>query len=284
MGQAAHPRRLLKETGSLYFAYGSNLHMQQMAQRCPDSIFKGKATLTGYRWQINQRGVANVVASRNDVVEGLLYLVNIRDEKSLDRSEGVAKGFYQKHLLKVTLEPSTRYFNFASSDTAEQLVHLQSFEGQGNHVLETQSPFDATSQLPNRIEEPTARSQKVKALVYVSENYTADGSIREEYIPRMQRAVSDAVKLGVSQSFLEKYVFPFLHQQNAMPSSSASPGVRHRGSAVTKQKGAAEKTKKPHVEASYTSSDEICEQHPIHIKINKYHDLFLHESNTFLCY
>ena len=51
---------------SFYFAYGSNLHLAQMAQRCPGSKFVGKATLSGYEWQIYSRGVANVIKSGTD--------------------------------------------------------------------------------------------------------------------------------------------------------------------------------------------------------------------------
>ena len=91
------PDDLLKDR--LYFAYGSNLHVSQMAKRCPESTFVGKATLQGYRWQINQRGVANIVESDNIHVEGLLYSISKMDEKSLDRSESVSAGFYEKRKL-----------------------------------------------------------------------------------------------------------------------------------------------------------------------------------------
>ena len=32
-----------------YFAYGSNMHVAQIAERCPDSVFLGQATLQDYR-------------------------------------------------------------------------------------------------------------------------------------------------------------------------------------------------------------------------------------------
>ncbi|KAK5013992.1 hypothetical protein LTR60_003581 [Cryomyces antarcticus] len=47
---------------TLYFGYGSNLWLHQMARRCPDSTYKGIARLEGHRWIINKRGYANVVA------------------------------------------------------------------------------------------------------------------------------------------------------------------------------------------------------------------------------
>ncbi|TKA64306.1 hypothetical protein B0A49_08227 [Cryomyces minteri] len=47
---------------TLYFGYGSNLWLHQMARRCPDSTYKGIARLDGHRWIINKRGYANVVS------------------------------------------------------------------------------------------------------------------------------------------------------------------------------------------------------------------------------
>jgi hypothetical protein len=92
---------------TLYFAYGSNLHVAQMAERCPDSLFMGKATLPGFRWQINQRGVANVVeAGPRLCLEGLVYAVTAADRRALDRSEGVARQFYVPHMLTVEFSMS----------------------------------------------------------------------------------------------------------------------------------------------------------------------------------
>ncbi len=50
-----------KPGDNVYFAYGDNLHISQLAERCPSSIFIGKAVLDGFKWHINERGVANVV-------------------------------------------------------------------------------------------------------------------------------------------------------------------------------------------------------------------------------
>ena len=62
-----------------------------MAERCPGSTFIGKATLRGYKWQINQRHVANIVkvtedvssgpAGQADVVEGLVFSITDKDRR-----------------------------------------------------------------------------------------------------------------------------------------------------------------------------------------------------------
>jgi hypothetical protein len=72
-----------------------------MKKRCPGHEVVGKATLEDYRWIINKRGYANVVPSKNDVVEGVLSWLTEDDEIRLDMNEGVAKGSYRKEYLYV---------------------------------------------------------------------------------------------------------------------------------------------------------------------------------------
>ncbi|KAM0430026.1 hypothetical protein ACHAPT_006032 [Fusarium lateritium] len=218
-----------RQPDMLYFAYGSNLHLAQMAKRCPASIFKGTGTLSGYRWQINERGVANVVPADDSSVEGLVYLVNPRDVRALDRSEGVARGLYQKHLLTVALQPHRQYSEFTSARLAQVLaetpnpssqptgpplqsaaVKLEPNPGGGIHQDGLSS-----SGLPDQRQPQACRPQDVKALVYVSEGYVTDGSIRDEYIARMHNAVADASALGVSKSFIDKYIVPHLQPKDA---------------------------------------------------------------------
>ena len=86
----------------LYFAYGSNLWIDQMRRRCPQSTRVGKAILPGYRWIISARGYASIVASKEDEVQGVVYAVTLDDELSLDSYEGVASGSYVKRVLTVS--------------------------------------------------------------------------------------------------------------------------------------------------------------------------------------
>jgi gamma-glutamylcyclotransferase len=80
----------------LYFAYGSNMWDAQMAKRCPQSKKIGVARLRGYRWIVSVRGYANVVESKEDEVEGVLFEISQSDEDSLDRHEGISSGSYRK--------------------------------------------------------------------------------------------------------------------------------------------------------------------------------------------
>lgn len=86
-----------------YFAYGSNLWVAQMDDRCPGNRKIGGGFLRGYRWIINSHGYATIVAAAQEVVYGVVYTLTIEDERSLDEYEEVAAGLYLKCDCRVSL-------------------------------------------------------------------------------------------------------------------------------------------------------------------------------------
>jgi phage replication-related protein YjqB (UPF0714/DUF867 family)/gamma-glutamylcyclotransferase (GGCT)/AIG2-like uncharacterized protein YtfP len=72
-----------------YFAYGSNLSVAQMAQRCPGASDPQPATLADHDWLINERGVATVEPLEGSEVHGILWQLSEEDLATLDRAEGV---------------------------------------------------------------------------------------------------------------------------------------------------------------------------------------------------
>src|ERR1700733_15918751 len=84
----------------LYFAYGSNMLLEQITKRCPSAKFSGSATLQGYRLaftRISTRqwpgyGVADVVPEPSGCVWGALFEIANEDVPSLDKSEGYQPG------------------------------------------------------------------------------------------------------------------------------------------------------------------------------------------------
>jgi cation transport regulator ChaC len=86
-----------------YFAYGSNLSLSQMKARCPDSrrVEAMRVVLPGYRWFIYKGGHANVEQLLGYCVEGALYELSEKDEKSLDQREGVPNGTYERKFLEI---------------------------------------------------------------------------------------------------------------------------------------------------------------------------------------
>jgi hypothetical protein len=45
------------------------MHLKQMVKRCPSARYLGVANLPGYRWQINERGYANIVEASAETQE-----------------------------------------------------------------------------------------------------------------------------------------------------------------------------------------------------------------------
>ncbi len=88
----------------MYFAYGSNMCIRQMNERCPNNSKIGIAQLSGYRWIISTRGYANVVKSSNDDVWGVIYEISIQDEAKLDGYEGVSTKCYLKENLDILID------------------------------------------------------------------------------------------------------------------------------------------------------------------------------------
>lgn len=87
----------------LYFAYGSNLCVQQMARRCPDAVSPRLATLADHDWLINERGVATIEPFAGSQVHGVIWDVSDRDLATLDSAEGVPVR-YRRNRMTVDTE------------------------------------------------------------------------------------------------------------------------------------------------------------------------------------
>ena len=89
-----------EEETKLYFAYGSNLSLTQMSERCTDSIFKGIARLSRHRFTITTAGVANIIPSPSSTVFGSVYRIDKADEHMLNLYEGVPHS-YTREMMSV---------------------------------------------------------------------------------------------------------------------------------------------------------------------------------------
>lgn len=89
---------------TLYFAYGSNINLNQMAVRCPDAKVVESAVLEGYellfRGNGSSFGVATIAPKEGSQVQGLLWKITPYCEMSLDIYEGYPR-LYEKQ--EVTL-------------------------------------------------------------------------------------------------------------------------------------------------------------------------------------
>ena len=76
---------------TLYFAYGSNINLNQMAVRCPDAQVVESAVLEGYellfRGNAHGYGVATIHFKEGSQVHGLLWRLTPECEQNLDTYE-----------------------------------------------------------------------------------------------------------------------------------------------------------------------------------------------------
>jgi len=84
-----------------YFAYGSNMDLEQMYERCPhNNKLLGVSILEGWEFFINSRGVANIIMSENSNVYGIIFKITDRCLSCLDMHEGYPS-IYQRDELPV---------------------------------------------------------------------------------------------------------------------------------------------------------------------------------------
>ena len=87
-----------------YFAYGSNMNLEQMKYRCPAAEVVENVRLENYRLAFRGRapgnGVATVLPEKGSCVEGVLWKITEACEKNLDFYEGFPS-FYGKESIRV---------------------------------------------------------------------------------------------------------------------------------------------------------------------------------------
>ena len=83
-----------------YIAYGSNLSVEQMADRCPDAKIAGQAVLAG--WELLFRGCATIAPNPKKNTPVLVWEISERDEENLDLYEGYPN-YYRKEDLNIEL-------------------------------------------------------------------------------------------------------------------------------------------------------------------------------------
>ena len=92
----------------LYFAYGSNINLEQMAVRCPAAQVVGPAVLDGYEllFRGNRRGtgVATIEPLPGSQVHGLLWKLTPECERSLDVYEGYPRLYEKENITPAVLD------------------------------------------------------------------------------------------------------------------------------------------------------------------------------------
>ncbi|PQE12443.1 AIG2 family protein [Rutstroemia sp. NJR-2017a BVV2] len=198
MSQEQLSIRSNRRAQTVYFAYGSNLHLAQMAKRCPESRYLGIGKLRNYRWQINTRGFANVINSPGEEVWGLCFLLSREDERRLDRNEGVSTGAYEKSLIPIDVFPALAMIVGRRVREVDEYIYARAGSDEAS---------DQSSSISRAVSEYHYNNGNIlDALVYINRVITVEGNPREEYIARIRFGIDDALKLGISRSYFEKYV------------------------------------------------------------------------------
>jgi hypothetical protein len=219
---STHNNLTSSKTGTLYFAFGSNLSAVQMGLRLShsesSSIPVALARLDNYEWIICQRGYANVVPTDtektgsgtnnvtngvpsrisnaeapnqvDDVVYGILYNMVPEDESSLDKYEG--------HTDFRNPDPEP---NPDVNDRVRK-PYLQGYWDYNKHYL----PMSVMQWFrdPTNYGIDANASDTVRALCYVDEHRTEQGNINAEYIGRMNRGITEAMELGLPGEWVDR--------------------------------------------------------------------------------
>lgn len=89
----------MKQNRRYYLAYGSNLNVVQMKNRCPGAEVVGKTNLEG--WELLFKGgktgsYLTIEKAKDGIVPVAIWEVTSADEEQLDRYEGYPRFYYKK--------------------------------------------------------------------------------------------------------------------------------------------------------------------------------------------
>jgi hypothetical protein len=208
----------------LYFAYGSNLSPTQMRHRCtinPTHSAKplAIASLPHWRWHINEAGYANVLPPKGlrissqtspaadkipisgveDTVFGVLYEMDVGDERILDGYEGIDR---EADVVKP-----------GPGGIDVDIRPREQGEGDYNKWYVEAGVVRWLDEDARRVWGDGGSEEKVRVLVYVDEERVVVSKPNAEYIPRMNRAMREAEELGVSGEWLEDVLRRFIPKE-----------------------------------------------------------------------
>lgn len=96
--------------GKIYIAYGSNMNLKQMKNRCPKAKKIGISLLNGYKLLIPR--VATIAPIKDAFVPVVLWEITEACERALDIYEGYPR-LYRKEQVKVLTEKGVEVFGMA---------------------------------------------------------------------------------------------------------------------------------------------------------------------------
>ncbi len=94
-------------TDIYYFAYGSNINLDQMAYRCPNAEPQMAVTLDGYELLFRRGGFATIAPKEGGQVQGFIWKLTPQCVQALNGYEGYPR-FYDKQTVWVKSLSRTR--------------------------------------------------------------------------------------------------------------------------------------------------------------------------------
>lgn len=137
--------------GSLYFAYGANMNVDNMAYRCPNAIPLRGMLLKD--WELVFRGVADVVERRGATVNGALWLITPQCEASLDRFEGYPHLYIKRYFTMRVNGRNRTVMLYVMKEKSSLLAPVKSYfrtirKGYQDFGLNTKTLLDAHGKAP----------------------------------------------------------------------------------------------------------------------------------------
>jgi gamma-glutamylcyclotransferase len=178
-----------------YFAYGSNLWIEQMEKRCPHSILLGLGRLRGWHWIINERQYANVVKITMDdplplgsepEVWGSVWQLSEDDFDRLDEFEGASTGCYKRSVVEVDF--------WIRDDSSQMLLNRERKGGQKG-----------------------VQPRQMDAWLYFDPWRVNSSTPQYEYIHRMNSGILDAVSLGMPESYVNNVMRQYIPDMKIDP-------------------------------------------------------------------
>ena len=139
---------------SLYFGYGSNLHIAQMKRRCPDSVPMTAGCLP--EKVLSFSNVLTIEDHKDYSTLGAIYEVSLADERNLDRYEGFPTT-YSKRYTHMTLNgdrrevfyyvlnrpyrldtPTARYYEIVEDGYLDWCLDIKHLEASYKRALEAE--------------------------------------------------------------------------------------------------------------------------------------------------
>lgn len=191
-----------KYDGVLYFGYGSNLWQYQVARRCPKAKYVGIARLRHWKWQINERGYANVVEAPK-----------VPYQASLARWLGplmTAHDIEQGDLRQDNL----RTYGMVYELTPEDEKQMDRFEDVPNSYTKEEAIVEFWPRRAGDLGKVNLlrRGKRVKVVFYCDRNNTTDSpdNIFRAYSYKMNQGIVDALEEGIPEGYINECIRPFI--------------------------------------------------------------------------